>query len=598
MRKFTAGLASALVLLSVSAPTAAAEGPKTYAEVLAGEGVVSPLDWFMTLFAESAETELFFDVSGLSDLPTECRLAASGAAPEFICGETQYLVTFENSHRAEFSKLFAGRTAEFFEFAQTSAVVSLDASGLRLAASLSWIHVIEPNQTLELQVTQTGAPWHLDRLDQPGLPLDNSFTSTDLGAGVKVYVMDTGISTNHSDFTGRLQSGYSFYDDGNGSNDCNGHGTHVAGSAAGTSYGAAKQATVVPVRVINCDGSGTIFSVMAGLNWVAQNTFVGEPAVVNMSIGGPANSTLDNAMTSLSEQGLLFVVAAGNDNQDACNYSPARVPLAITVAASNRDDQWPSNPVFSNFGSCVDIIAPGVEVASAYIGGPNSAASASGTSMAAGVVSGVAAIQMTNGHRSPGEIDSALESVGVAEAITGVPANTSNVLLQSANFYPSTGGAVTTDPLTGPGQTGDGSAVGVPPVTEEPTPPAGGGGGSALPPEEPEEEPVVEPVPVDDTFKVWTVRMRDAQGNLTNQAKLYAKNPIGEGKVQFYLNGREIAWIRAIDETDPKLRLVTEGPMAGIGYLVRTVNLVGGKNALEIYVEGERIRRTAYTFIG
>jgi hypothetical protein len=195
--------------------------------------------------------------------------------------------------------------------------------------------------------------------------------------------------------------------------------------------------------------------------------------------------------------------------------------------------------------------------------------------MAAGVASGVAAIQMTFGHQTPQAIDTALKTAGVSGVITGVPSGTNNLLIQSTNFYPTNGGTQGDTTLTGPNQSGDDTTVGVPPVTDDPT-----------------------ADPVDTSFNVWSVRMRDASGNLTNQAKMYAKNPIGEGKVQFYLNGREIAWIRAVDETDPKLRLVTEGPMAGIGYLVRTVNLVGGKNALEIYVDGERLRRTAYTFIG
>jgi subtilisin family serine protease len=575
MRKIISTVAAVGLVLTFAAPATASEAPKTYAAALSSQPQsLSILNWLGGFFEDDSVADLSFDAAQLKQLAPECQLAAAGALNPSVCGETNYLLVIESAQLAQLEAIFAGRVLEVFDFGLTSALVTLDAAGLALAASLPWVESIEPNQSFSVQLTQTNAPWHLDRLDQPALPLNGSFTATDMGAGVKVYIMDTGISTNHSDFTGRLLTGYTYYSDGNGSNDCNGHGTHVAGSAAGTTYGAAKQATLIPVRVINCDGSGTIFSVMSGLNWIAQNTFVGEPAVVNMSIGGPANATLDDAITSLSQQGLLFVVAAGNDNQNACNYSPARVPLAITVAASNRNDAWPSNPVFSNFGSCVDVIGPGVDVPSAYIGGSNTAALASGTSMAAGVVSGVAAIQMTNGYQTPQAVDTALKTVGVANVITGVPLGTNNLLVQSTNFYP-TGGTAGTTPLTGPTETGDNTEVAVPPVTDDPA--AG---------------------PVDTSFNVWTVRMRDAQGNLTNQAKMYAKNPIGEGKVAFFVNGREIAWIRAVDETDPKLRLVTEGPMAGIGYLVRTVNLVGGKNALEIYVNGERVRRTAYSFIG
>ena len=216
--------------------------------------------------------------------------------------------------------------------------------------------------------------------------------------------------------------------------------------------------------------------------------------------------------------------------------------------------------------------------------------------MAAGFVSGVIAIYLTKGYRTTADITSAITTNAATVSFTEPRASTTSLLLQSTNPFTTTTGAIRPAIAVRSGSTFEEAPVSVPPVTEEPTPPPPSGGT----PPPPEEEPVIEPepTPVDSSFNVWTVRMRDASGNLTNQAKMYAKNPIGEGKVQFYLNGSEIAWIRAVDETDPKLRLVTEGPMAGIGYLVRTVNLVAGKNALEIYVEGERLRRTAYTFIG
>jgi subtilisin family serine protease len=473
MRKLLSVLAAAGLLLSFGAPVVAAELPKTYAQQLATTNAADPFSWFSGLFSEPALTELAFDSAALNELPADCRMAAANQLPANYCASTEYLVAFDSSKRAELEKLFNQDVLEVFELGASAAVLRLDAAGLKLAASLPWVSAIEANQTIALQQTQNNAPWSIDRLDQPALPLSGTFTSTNQGAGVKIYIMDTGISTSHSDFAGRLTAGYSFYSDGNGSNDCNGHGTHVAGSAAGTIYGAAKQATVIPVRVMNCEGSGTVFSVMAGLNWVAQNTFVGEPAVVNMSLGGAVNSTLDEAITSLSQQGLLFVVAAGNDNQNACNYSPARVPLAITIAASNINDQWPSNPAFSNFGSCVDLIAPGVDIVSAFIGGPNSSARASGTSMAAGITSGVAAIQMTNGHQTPQAIDSALKSMAVSGVITGVPAGTSNLLIQSKNFFETA--QSTPDPantLDGPAAGGDNTEVTVPPVTDPAPAPA------------------------------------------------------------------------------------------------------------------------------
>lgn len=218
--------------------------------------------------------------------------------------------------------------------------------------------------------------------------------------------------------------------------------------------------------------------------------------------------------------------------------------------------------------------------------------------MAAGFVTGVIAIYLTKGYRTTADITSAITTNAASVAFTNPQPNTTSLLLQSTNTFTTTSGLTRPAIAIRSGSTFTDSPVTVPPVTEEPDNGGGGGGGGGTLP--PPEDPVVEPdpTPVDSSFNVWTVRMLDASGNLTNQAKMYAKNPIGEGKVQFYLNGREIAWIRAVDETDPKLRLVTEGPMAGIGYLVRTVNLVGGKNAFEIYVEGERLRRTAYTFIG
>jgi hypothetical protein len=202
----------------------------------------------------------------------------------------------------------------------------------------------------------------------------------------------------------------------------------VAGLAAGTTYGAAKAASIVPVRVLDCDGNGSLLGVLRGLDWVATNTNVGQAAVVNMSLGGDINTYLDSAINSLTSQGLAFVVAAGNSGASACNTSPARVAGAITVAASTRTDGW---PLYSNSGSCVDVIAPGDAVMSAWIGSSTASATLSGTSMAAGVVSGIVATQMSYGYQTPAALSTALTTNAASGAISSVPAGTPNLLVQN-----------------------------------------------------------------------------------------------------------------------------------------------------------------------
>src|SRR5436190_3860732 len=206
-------------------------------------------------------------------------------------------------------------------------------------------------------VSATSSSWGLDRIDQRALPLDGSFTSAGTGAGVNVYIVDTGILASHEDFGGRVAAGFDGVGDNNGTTDCNGHGTHVAGIVGGTDKGVAKSATLVPVRVLDCTGSGSLSTVIAGLDWVlqdhAQST---SPAVVNMSLSGDASSALDAEVNSLLSAGITVAVAAGNDNVPACAKSPARVAGAITVGASTSLDQRAS---FSNYGPCVDLFAPG-----------------------------------------------------------------------------------------------------------------------------------------------------------------------------------------------------------------------------------------------
>ncbi len=238
-------------------------------------------------------------------------------------------------------------------------------------------------------ITQSNPVWGLDRIDQHNLPLSKSFNYNKTGSGVNAYIVDTGILASHQEFNGRVPTGYSAIADNNGTNDCNGHGTHVAGTVGGSTYGIAKNVGLVPVRVLDCAGSGAMSGVIAGLDWIIQNGR--KSAVVNMSLGGSAYSTLDTAIDNLFNNGYVPVVAAGNSNTDACTSSPARAGKAITVAATDSTDTRAS---YSNYGSCVDLFAPGSQIT--WIGSNSSAATASGTSMASPHVAGVVATMLEN----------------------------------------------------------------------------------------------------------------------------------------------------------------------------------------------------------
>ncbi len=215
---------------------------------------------------------------------------------------------------------------------------------------------VERDGPVRASGTQASPTWGLDRIDQRSRPLDSSYTYDHTGAGVTVYVIDTGVRATHVEFAGRVAPGYTAINDGYGTSDCNGHGTHVAGTVAGTTYGAAKAVTVVPVRVLDCTGSGTMSGVIAGVDWVTSQHTAGAPAVANMSLGGGANSSLDTAMRNSITDGVTYTVAAGNENVDACTSSPARVAEALTIAASTSTDARAS---YSNWGSCIDLFAPG-----------------------------------------------------------------------------------------------------------------------------------------------------------------------------------------------------------------------------------------------
>jgi subtilisin family serine protease len=300
---------------------------------------------------------------------------------------------------------------------------------------------VEPDQAVTANVTQAGAPWGLDRIDQPLLPLNQEFTYRRTGAGVTAYVIDTGIRTTHHDFatpTGgrsRARVGFDAVGDGRKGQDCHGHGTHVAGTIGGTSYGVAKEVDLVAVRVLDCNGSGSTSSVIAGVDWVTADHAAGATAVANMSLGGAASITLDDAVKRSVADGVAYAVAAGNGNfagvaQDACGYSPARVPQAMTVGASDRTDR---KAPFSNYGDCIDWFAPGVEIDSAWADDDDATQSLSGTSMASPHTAGVAALYLEGDPlATPAVLGNALFTLTSRGVVTG--ARTVNNHLVFTNF--------------------------------------------------------------------------------------------------------------------------------------------------------------------
>ena len=293
---------------------------------------------------------------------------------------------------------------------------------------------VEEDGVVQMIATQTNAPWGLDRIDQRSRPTDGRYTYQATGTGVRAYIIDTGIRATHTDFGGRVISGFDAIGDGFGTNDANGHGTHVAGTVGGSQWGVAKNVTLIAVRVLDAAGFGSNSGVVAGVDFVTSHHQSGQPAVANMSLGGPTATVIDDAVVRSINDGVTYAVAAGNNNTNACNSSPARVPSAITVGATSNTDARSS---FSNFGTCLDLFAPGSDIPSAWNGSDTDTNTISGTSMATPHVTGVAALYLEkNPNASPSAVAAAIINGATPNVVTNAGTGSPNRLLYTITNVP------------------------------------------------------------------------------------------------------------------------------------------------------------------
>ncbi|MFJ6798221.1 S8 family peptidase [Streptomyces sp. NPDC091268] len=370
--------------------------------------------------------------------PVAAGTASSAAAPEptpapLIASANavpgQYIVTLDHGVDAlKLAETLNVKPTYTYGKALNGFALPLTPPQLTLVRNALGVKSVE--EDTKVSALGAAASWGLDRIDQKTLPLDGGFTVNGSGSGVTAYILDTGIDYAHTEFGTRATFGFDAMPDAATQQglDCNGHGTHVAGTVGGRTYGVATKVNLVGVRVLGCDGRGTYAGMIAGLDWVAQNAK--QPAVLNASLGGPKSESLNHAVDALADAGVLPVIAAGNESQDACNVSPASAGKVVTVAASNRYDEETD---FSNFGPCVELYAPGEDILSAKLGGGS--LSESGTSMSAPHVTGVAALyRAVHPAESPADVSAFLTGKSTKDVLTKVSKDTPNALLNTGGL--------------------------------------------------------------------------------------------------------------------------------------------------------------------
>jgi subtilisin family serine protease len=366
------------------------------------------------------------------DSETQAALSAATSARPDVAG--RFIVTLkERTNPAAVAREHGVRPDYVYTHALTGFAGAISDAARQGLLRDNRVVRVEPDGIATIVTTQTGATWGLDRIDQRA-GLNTMYNYTNTGTGVTAYILDTGIRFSHSEFGGRAVSGFDAVDGGS-ADDCNGHGTHVAGTVGGANYGVAKNVSLVAVRVLNCSGSGTWSGVIAGIDWVTAHHAAGTPAVSNMSLGGGANTSVDNAVRNMIADGVSSAVAAGNGNQggraqDACKYTTARVSQAMTIGATDQSDRKTS---WSNYGTCVDWFAPGLNITSAWYNGNTATRTISGTSMATPHTAGVAALYLED---NPGASPSAVSAALAANNTRGVVLNskTANNHLLFSNY--------------------------------------------------------------------------------------------------------------------------------------------------------------------